>query len=51
MHDPEILALAKRLKLPVDYHSGEDLERKAKAILATPKPIIEKVKRILSIKG
>lgn len=51
MHDPEMLALAKKLKLPVNYHSGEELGRTAKKILATPKPIVDKVKKILNIKG
>ncbi len=51
MHDPEILAMAAKLKLPVDYTSGEELGRMAKDILATPKPIVEKVKNILNIKG
>ncbi len=51
MHDPEMLALAKKLRLPVNYNSGEDLGRTARKILATPKAIVDKVKKILNIKG
>ena len=51
MHDSEMLALAKKLKLPVNYTSGEDLGRMAKKIMATPKPIVDKLKKILNIKG
>lgn len=51
MHDPEMLALAKKLKLPVDYNSGEYLERMNKEILATPRSVVDKVKKILNIKG
>lgn len=51
MHDPEMLALAKKLLLPVNYTSGEELGRMAREIMATPKPIVDKLKKILSIKG
>jgi len=51
MHDPGILALAKKLNLPVDYTSGEELDRLTLEILATPKPIVDKIKKILNIKG
>jgi len=49
--DPEILAFAKRMKLSIDYHSGEELERMTREIMATPKPIVDKVKKVLNIKG
>lgn len=51
MEDPEIGKLAAKLKLPIDYSSGEDLEKQVREILATPKPVVEKLKMILSIKG
>ncbi len=51
MFDPEMLALAKKLRLPVNYRSGQELGRMAKEIMATPKPIVDKLKKILSIKG
>ena len=51
IHDSDMLALAKSLKLPVNYTSGEDLGRMAKKIMATPKPIVDKLNKILNIKG
>jgi len=51
MHDSEMLTLAKRPKLPVTYTSGEDLGRMAQNIMATPKSIASKLKKILNIKG
>jgi tripartite-type tricarboxylate transporter receptor subunit TctC len=51
MHDPEMLAKAKKLKLPVNYNSGEELERRAREIMKTPKSVVNEVKKILNIKG
>ncbi len=51
IHDPEVLALAKKLNLPIDYTSGEELDRLTLEILATPKPMVDKIKKMLSIKG
>ena len=51
IHDSDMLALTKRLKLPVNYTSGEDLGRMAQNIMATPKSIADKLKKILNIKG
>ncbi|MPY72248.1 MAG: hypothetical protein GEU92_19495 [Alphaproteobacteria bacterium] len=51
MEDAEVSKLAAKLKLPIDYTSGENLEKQVREILATPKPVVEKLKTILSIKG
>ncbi len=47
----EAKALAERLNLPIDYASGEELDREALEILATPKSIVEKTKKLLKAKG
>jgi len=51
IEDPNVLALARKLNLPIDYTSGEDLDRMTLEILATPKPVVDKIKKILNIKG
>lgn len=51
LFSPKVQALAKKLNLPIDYTSGEELDRKTLEILATPKSVIEKVKRLLKTKG
>lgn len=51
IQDPAVLALAKKLNLPIDYTSGEELDRLTLEILATPKPVVDKVKKLLNIKG
>jgi len=48
---PEVQALAKKLNLPIDYASGEELDKETLEILATPKSIVEKAKKLLNIKG
>lgn len=51
LHDEEVLALAKKLGLPIDYTSGEELDGMTEEILATPKSVVEKAKRLLRVKG
>jgi hypothetical protein len=47
--DPEILALAKSWKLDIDPISGEEMEATVKAILDTPKSVVDLVKKELNI--
>ena len=51
VHDPEVLGLAKKLNLDIDYTSGEELDRLTLKILDTPPAIVDKVKQLLNIKG
>ncbi len=48
---PEVQALAKRLNLPIDYTSGEELDKMTLEILATPPEIVSEVKKLLNIKS
>jgi tripartite-type tricarboxylate transporter receptor subunit TctC len=50
MKDPEILAQAKAWKLDLDPISGEDMEKTVTAILDTPQPVVDLVKKALNIK-
>ncbi len=50
MRDPEILALAKKWKLDIDPISGADMQKTVTAILDTPQPVVEIVKKALNIK-
>ena len=50
MKDPEILAFAKKQKLIVEPASGEELADAVKSIVATPKPVVQKVIELLDIK-
>ncbi len=43
LKDPEFLAEAGQLKLEVDYMSGEDMERRLKALYAIPASTVQKV--------
>jgi hypothetical protein len=47
MKDPDLLAEAQRIGLAVDPISGEDLQKLAADIFATPAPFVEKVKDAL----
>ena len=47
MKDPDLLAEAQRIGLAVDPISGEDLQKLAADIFATPVPFVEKVKDAL----
>src|SRR4051794_28782733 len=47
MKDPELLAEAQRIGLAIDPISGEDLQKLAADIFATPAPFVEKVKDAL----
>jgi len=48
--DPEILAFATQQKLYLDPAPGAELEAVVKKIVATPKPVVEKIKKLLDIK-
>ncbi len=50
MKDPEILAKAQDMKLDLEPASGAELEAIVKRILATPKPVIDLVKREIEAK-
>ncbi len=47
MTDPEFLAETKKAKLDVDPEDGEHLEALIKRIYATPKPVIEKIGKLI----
>jgi hypothetical protein len=47
MKDPEFLADAAKAKLEIEPKSGEELERLVREIYATPKPIIEKIGKLI----
>jgi len=47
MKDPDLLAEAQRIGLAIDPISGEDLQKLAADIFATPAPFVEKVKDAL----
>lgn len=47
MKDPEILEKAKTLKLDLEPASGAELEAIVKRILATPKPVVDLVKKAI----
>jgi tripartite-type tricarboxylate transporter receptor subunit TctC len=47
MKDPDLLADAQRIGLAIDPISGEDLQKLAADIFATPAPFVEKVKDAL----
>lgn len=48
--DPEVLAFAEQHKLYLDPASGAELEKVVKDIVATPKPVVDKIKKLLDIK-
>ena len=47
MKDPEFLADAKRQKLDVEPKDGAHLEQLVRDIYATPRPIIEKIGKLI----
>ena len=49
--DPELLADAKRSRLAIDPISGEDLQKLAADIFATPPAFVEKAKQALVYKA
>jgi hypothetical protein len=51
LKDPEILDLAKKWKLDLDPIPGEEMEETVNAILDTPQPVVELVRRELNIKA
>jgi len=51
LFSPKVQALAKRLNLPIDYTSGEELDRMTLEILATPQSIVDEVKSLLKTKS
>jgi tripartite-type tricarboxylate transporter receptor subunit TctC len=50
MKDPEILELAKKWKLDLDPISGQEMQETVTAILDTPQPVVDLVKKALNIK-
>lgn len=46
LKDPELLKEAEKQQLEIDPTSGEELEKVVRAVYATPKPIIERVKAV-----
>jgi tripartite-type tricarboxylate transporter receptor subunit TctC len=46
-----VQALAKKLNLPIDYASGEELDQETLEILATHQSIVDKAKKLLKVKG
>lgn len=46
MKDPEFLKEAQKQKLDIDPVSGDELEKVVRDVYATPKPIIERVKKV-----
>jgi hypothetical protein len=51
LKDPEILELARKWKLDLDPISGEEMEETVNAILDTPQPVVDLVKKELNIKA
>jgi tripartite-type tricarboxylate transporter receptor subunit TctC len=51
MKDPEILELAKKWKLDLDPISGQEMQETVTAILDTPQPVVELVRKALNIKA
>jgi tripartite-type tricarboxylate transporter receptor subunit TctC len=45
MQDPEFLAEAKQIKADVSPSAGEDVEALVAGIYATPRPVVERVKK------
>ncbi|MPZ40538.1 MAG: hypothetical protein GEU95_21315 [Rhizobiales bacterium] len=45
--DPDLVALAKKSRVPLEPASGEELERIVRQVLAAPKPIADKTKEVL----
>jgi hypothetical protein len=51
MRDPVLLADAERIGLAIDPISGEELQRLAANIFATPRDLVEKTKQALSYRA
>ncbi len=51
MKDPEFIAAAKKQKMDLDPVSGEDLQKIVEEIVATPKPVGERLLGIINNKG
>ncbi len=49
LKDPEMLAQAKTWKLDLDPANGEELEALVKDILATPKPVVDLIKKTIDV--
>jgi tripartite-type tricarboxylate transporter receptor subunit TctC len=45
--DPELIAEAEQRKLALEPESGEDLEALIKKAYATPKPVIERIGKLI----
>jgi len=48
--DPQFLAEAERRRLEINPSSGEEIEALAKEAMATPPPVVERMKKVLGVK-
>ena len=49
VNDPALLAAAEKRRLDIDSASGEELDKIAKEVMATPPDIVERVKKLMGI--
>src|SRR5262245_58384610 len=47
LKDPELLAEAKKMRMDVEYTSGEELEKLLKEVLSQPPDVVEQARKIL----
>jgi hypothetical protein len=47
--EPALLAEAERRRLDIDHTSGEELDKLAKEVIATPPELAERVKKLMGI--
>ena len=48
LKDPELLAEAKKMRMDVEYTSGEELEKLLKEVLGQPPDVVEQARKILA---
>ena len=48
MQDPEFLAEAGRIQADLAPSTGEEVQERVERIYATPRPVIERVKKLLA---
>jgi tripartite-type tricarboxylate transporter receptor subunit TctC len=48
MHDPDFLAEAAKMRADVDASSGEAVQTLVERLYATPRPVVERVKKLLA---
>jgi len=49
VNDPALVAEAKRRRLDIDAAAGEELDKLAKEVVATPPDIVARVKKLMGI--